>query len=134
MKTFFIILIFSANLQAQVEMQLENFNFQTTSSYKNIKSALKKEVPQFELVNCIEVLIGLAEKGGFRQINIINKSKSDKEKSVEIILTEEVFYKKNETLFKENPINFSNKTSSTIFRKFFFHMFLECPKPRPPEV
>lgn len=74
------------------------------------------------------------ESGLFQQIDLMTENRSDKDKSVVLFWSKQVYSAKNGIPKQDNLIDYSIQTESPIFQKSFFHTFMECPKPPPPEA
>lgn len=91
----------------------------------------KRENADTVFFRCIH---DVKESGLFQQLDLMTENRSDKDKSVVLFWTKQVYSAKNGAFSQEIPVDYSSKNDNLIFRKSFFHTYIESPKPPPPKA
>jgi hypothetical protein len=74
------------------------------------------------------------ESGLFHQLDQMTENRSDKDKSVVIFWSKQVYSPKNGMINLVSPFEVMEKTSIPIHQKSEFHLFPKAPTPPPPQV
>ncbi|WP_107039536.1 hypothetical protein [Brumimicrobium mesophilum] len=74
------------------------------------------------------------ESGLFQKLDLMTNNRSSKEKSIIIYWSKQIYSFQNGIQNQDDLPNYLTEGEDFIFRKSFFHTFLESPTPPPPEI
>lgn len=96
--------------------------------YDIIETRKSKDTIYFKCIHDVK------ESGLFQQIDLMTENRSDKNKSVVLYWSKQVYSAKNGIPKPEIIFDNSSEIEHSLFQKSFFHTFMECPTPPPPQT